>query len=421
MIKLLAIWIICNLPLTVANPRSPTDTLPDVGNIMAGLTPESTPGDFRRLAEHLGRLNTSLQSPELHLYATLMHARAGDEAAAGKALAQAIAAGMQNPDVLDLDPQLVLLRKSPNYPALRQSLDSIRRRVSNPDRFTVDTRALDRLTGIMDTPGYRAADRSELLSKFVVAGSPGLRDFYLNSYKRTGDMDRIFRQRDTTYRTLAHLYRNGTYDDLAHRVREGIDRFAAAYEGGTFPTVYLLPGVFRSGGTASNTGLLIGAETFIGDLPAGRVPTAGYTDSLLDGMSHTIVHELMHFQQRYAGADPGTVLYKVIEEGAATFLTTLFMEGDTTRINSPFLRKRGNLDRVLARFRTELYGTDTGEWVYNEGSPDWPRDIGYELGAELCRSFYLRAGDKQAALRTLLTSESLTDIIAGSDYSHVLR
>ena len=110
----------------------------------------------------------------------------------------------------------------------------------------------------------------------------------------------------------------------------------------------------------------------------------------------------------------------MIEEGSATFLTTLFTGGNIETMNAKFLRDEANMKMALNKFKEEMFTDETSNWVYNDGSQDWPTDIGYQFGAEICRSYYISQPDKRQAIEHLLTSDNLIEIIEGSEDSWLI-
>ena len=392
--------------------------LPNVPELQKEAFSLARDGSVQPAAEKFIEQNSVLQSPELYLYATLMYAKAGKQDVAAKTLIRSIKAGMINPAIIDKDRALDTIQTASIWTEVASLLDNIRDSLSSPANFQVSLEPLDQFFQNTEClPDYN----SDCFSSFVTASPGAVRDYYVLVYKQVDETVQTVRDSAAAYSQLRDLYTLGAFDSLSATVTDHILKFSNQFLEGTYPPVYLMPGVFTSGGTASNAGLFIGVETFLDGLVSSNGHNHDREEELVARMVNTIFHELMHFQQSYSGNDPSTVLYKIIEEGAATFVTTLITGGNTDRISSEFLRAEANLNYTLDRLRNDLNSQNTKDWVYNQPEKGWPKDIGYQIGAEICRSYYLNADDKQVALRTLLRNNDVVTIIAGSEYAYILE
>ena len=65
---------------------------------------------------------------------------------------------------------------------------------------------------------------------------------------------------------------------------------------------------------------------------------------------------------------------------------------------------------------------DTSKWMYNYSSAgDEPADLGYWIGAEICRSHYTQAEDKPQAIRDIVTVANVEEIVRNSQYAGLLK
>jgi hypothetical protein len=62
------------------------------------------------------------------------------------------------------------------------------------------------------------------------------------------------------------------------------------------------------------------------------------------------------------------------------------------------------------------------KWFYNYDSvqADTPADLGYWIGQEICRDYFTRAADKQAAINNLMTLQDPEAIVRGSVWASLL-
>ena len=398
-----------------------TDSLPNISTLVKEGMDMASEGSYILGAQTLHNGNRILQSPELYLYATLLYAKGSDFEKASAEMIQSIDAGMSNWNIIAKDQALDSIKQSSNWLIVKNKLDSIKQSMSDPASFEVSLEPISSFVSVGDHESYRYYAETTF-EKFIMDGSKGVRDYYTIMYKNPTNASNIIRENSDVYTLVEELYKVGAFNSISEFTEKYVKNFSNTFDGGTYPTVYLMPGIFTSGGTATNVGTFIGVERFVEQArdTSGKVDSAVLYDAI-EKIPYTIFHELMHFQQAYSEDDPSTVIYKVIEEGAATFLTTLFTGGDIEEISFGFLQDSTDLMRVLDSLQNDLFTSNTSAWVYNEDRKDWPRDIGYYIGAEICRSYYLRHSDKRVAVEKILTSKNMVEIVRGSEYKWILE
>ena len=211
---------------------------------------------------------------------------------------------------------------------------------------------------------------------------------------------------------------------VAHlpRLYAGMDTLAAAIEarepdlrralhdlrdlvpGAWFPDVTFLAGHFRSGGTSTEHGLVIGAEIYglgsgvdYGEFPA---EARGLLRPVAE-LDFVVIHELVHFQQRSDAGDK-SLLRAAIMEGGADYIAQLVLPGTA----EPDYRAWGRTHdaEVRERFRNDMDGSDTTQWIANNdrATPDWPAALGYYAGYRIAEGYVAQAADRRAAVRELL-------------------
>ena len=165
----------------------------------------------------------------------------------------------------------------------------------------------------------------------------------------------------------------------------------------TFPPVYFVMGVFTSGGTVSENGLLIGSE-LLEDLNS------------LDGL---IAHELIHFQQTVGG--PNTLLQQTIKEGSADFIGELV----SGLLLSKPQREYGELyeKELCQEFVKTMYTENMGDWLYVHDTKDGkPKDMGYWMGYKIVEAYFKKQSDKKQAIHDILNMEDPISFMKESGY-----
>ncbi len=197
------------------------------------------------------------------------------------------------------------------------------------------------------------------------------------------------------------------------------------YPDAQFPTVYFVIGRLTSGGTVSDRGLLIGAE--VNSLGKG-VDTSEINPSFVHAMGPVeripliVIHELTHTQAKpVASAKVPAMLARCVGEGAPDFMTELVAGRSINSYSKEWADARS--DELFHRFARHMAEkpNDASKWLYNyDTSGDEPADLGYWIGAEICRSYYSQANDKAKAIRDVVTLGSVETIVRGSKYAWLL-
>lgn len=232
--------------------------------------------------------------------------------------------------------------------------------------------------------------------------------------------------------------------DAVDEIRGAYRRLAALYPDAVFPPVYFLVGRLTSGGTTGPSGILLGAEMHGADATTPRDElTAWQRGAVGDarGVPHLVAHELMHVEQQAArrqaavgadaragAADRRTLLAQVLDEGCADFLADLVTDGAgaarsagaVTASDGAGTRAYGLAhERELWReFRPVMLRRDVPGWLYEgDAAKGRPADLGYFVGARICRAYYDRAADKRRAVRDILVMADPKAFAEASGYA----
>lgn len=150
-----------------------------------------------------------------------------------------------------------------------------------------------------------------------------------------------------------------------------------------FPPVYFVVGVFTSGGTVTDGGLLIGTELM----------------ENLDGLPGLVAHELIHYQQNIEGTD--NLLKQSLIEGSADFIGELISGKHINK--APFLFGNKNEEKLCKEFVEVMKGDDFTDWLYaTSGKDNRPNDLGYWIGYKICEAYFLKQENKVQAISAIL-------------------
>ena len=178
----------------------------------------------------------------------------------------------------------------------------------------------------------------------------------------------------------------------------------------------LLVGHFRSAGTTSDAGVLLGAEMhgFGPDIDRDSMGNwLARVGKAPQDLPAIVAHELVHLQQ------PQRANYNrlrlCLDEGVADFIGELV---SGKQINESFYSYGYEHEQALwDEFRPTLDNRNSGVWLYDASPPDGrPGDLGYFIGYRIAQSYYEQAGDKNAAIAFLLKEEDAQIILRESGY-----
>ena len=206
-------------------------------------------------------------------------------------------------------------------------------------------------------------------------------------------------------------------NSMREPIRASFRKLKSLYDNAVFPPVYFLIGCMTSGGTLTDTGLLIGTEMY-GKTP--NTPEEELDDwhkqviKPIDVIPHIVAHELIHYQQKYPKGER-TLLAEAIKEGSADFIAELI---SGSHINT-HLHIHGNpKERELwEEFKQEMNGKSLNNWLYNGSqAKDRPADLGYYIGYKICEAYYQNAANKKQAIKDILEIKEFNQFLRASKY-----
>ena len=190
-------------------------------------------------------------------------------------------------------------------------------------------------------------------------------------------------------------------------LQDGIERFNALYPAMRPYPIYIAIGALRTGGTAIDQKLLIGAELAFADpqVPVdefgenlAHLPTYFATDPSASVVDLT-VHEYVHSQQNVTGGYD--LLSQALFEGVAEFVATKAMGKPSPTPAIDF--GTANDARVRAAFEQDMFGTDYSNWIWNSDDNEFGmRDLGYYVGYAIAQRYVARAANEKAAIAELI-------------------
>lgn len=309
----------------------------------------------------------------------------------------------------------------------------------DPDKAKLVTTDIDNFWRAFDLAAKETDGEKKIAifqTEYLDKGSAGLRDFVRLRIKSAKNLAETVEKLPRFYASV----RRSTLRvaETGREIRKSFRNFKRLYPDAAFPDVYFVIGVANTGGTASDSGLLIGAELY------GLTPTTprdefpGWLKTIMPDVSDEqelrrlaakalevllkpverlpaiVAHESCHFNQKYPKQT--TVLEKSIQEGSCDLIAEL-AAGNV--INPPIKAYGDRHEEALWReFRAEMNGTDLSKWMYNSFRiRDRPGDLGYYVGYKISHAYYRNAKDKRQAIRDVLNIRDFAEFFERSRYA----
>lgn len=208
-----------------------------------------------------------------------------------------------------------------------------------------------------------------------------------------------------------------------NQMRANFRRLREIYPAAVFPDVYFLIGRMSSAGTLNKKGLFIGADMFgknegapldeLGSwhraaiMPTARIPLV-------------VVHESIHYQQKFPEDEEWSLLGKALSEGGADFVGELITGGNSNLQLHEYGNRREK--ELWLEFQKEMAGKDAANWLYQgDDVKDKPADLGYYVGYKICEAYYKNAADKKQAVRDILEIKDFNVFLKASRYEEKFK
>jgi hypothetical protein len=263
--------------------------------------------------------------------------------------------------------------------------------------------------------GVAVPDAARLQSAYLDHGTAGVRLFTPHRIRDSATLARAVAAEPALYRRAAALCL-----PVARRLRSEAERLIARIgellgQPGSAP-VFVVFGAGNSGGTADTQGLVLGLEVICRD-----AADAAQAEQLLKDF---VAHEMVHVHQARVGTvqSDSDLLRQSLVEGVADLVMQLAGGGNSLADAERSRYGHGHEARLWREFVVAAEGGQgLAGWLYGpSGEPGRPPDMGYWIGRRIGEAYLARAGDRAAALRTLLELRDPQAILRDSGYGRDL-
>jgi hypothetical protein len=260
--------------------------------------------------------------------------------------------------------------------------------------------------------GDRIPDSTTLQREYLAKGTPGIAMFTQGRIENSSHLADVVSHRIEKYRHAARLCLP-VARTMAPEARRVLSRVAQLLgERDSVAPTYIVFGADNSGGHAEAGGLVIGLEVICN----GKTDPADVRQTLRQFFAHEVTHT---YQARVVSPDlKPDLLVAALAEGVPDFVMTLALDSATRLVDERAIygaaHERELWREFMADYNARVF--ETNDWMYTKGRGGRPADLGYWIGMRIAESFYARASDKAAALRTLLELKDSAAILRESGY-----
>lgn len=171
-------------------------------------------------------------------------------------------------------------------------------------------------------------------------------------------------------------------------------------------------GINNTGGTVSNTYVLIGTEVTV----AGSLSS----QDIIYKIKGMVAHECVHTQQKLhpdSTAIQCPLLWQSIREGACDLIAEL-ITGQPR--NNEYGEK--NEKKLWTDFKNELCNENIDNWLYNGyAAKDKPGDLGYFIGYQVTKEYYKNTPGKRQAIIDIINMSDPIRFLEMSKYDQKLK
>jgi hypothetical protein len=254
--------------------------------------------------------------------------------------------------------------------------------------------------------------------EYLQEGSIGLKDLARYSIRDSATFKQFIKEEFSYYENI----RASTHRvfEVQKTVEQYCGEFKKLYPAAIIPDVYFVIGQLNSGGSASQHGVLIGAETFS---HLSFKTSRGISSTPFDQLPLVVASCVMFFNQKPAHTGY-TLLRQCIVHGGAEFLASLVLGDDKIKLLSRdhFVYGEQHEETLVREFLSRKSDTDLSGWLYGRPSPEQrPANLGFWIGYKITEAYFNNAPDKTKAIDEILKINDFEKFLLLSGYTEPFR
>ena len=321
------------------------------------------------------------------------------------------------------DTDLLELRKKIGYKnLLNGAADNDKKiNVSNPKRSIFNFSDIDLFWSVYDQFLKDTSKATDFfLANYFEKGSIALQDYFRIKTPNIGGIKGFARNMKHMRKFYAGIKNNTIKTkQLRSELLNINSKLKEIYTPAFFPRTTFLIGGWSSGGTLTDYGSMVGVDMYSFDETVDTTELDNWQKrnaQPFNKITKAYAHELIHSQQNNLAEDTTVLKYSILE-GMADFIGEL-ISGNTA--NDHLHRwAKGNEKRIWKAFEVDMYYDRYYNWISNSSKEkaDWPADLGYWVGYQICKAYYDKAANKIQAIYDMLHIKDYKAFLQQSGYA----
>jgi hypothetical protein len=288
--------------------------------------------------------------------------------------------------------------------------------VSPEKPLQISTSDLDRFWVAFDA--FVSDTTKNPFEAYVKNGSVGLRELWKYIEHPEVQLKRAVRDNISYYAKV----RASSYSlvELQNDIENFYDRLKNIYPEAEKPVYYAVVGGMNSGGTSTESGVIIGTELFSKD---SVVNGRGFKALSIERLKTVAAVGLIFYHQKPAHTGYN-VLRQSIVHGSAEFLATLLDDDVKTQILNQKNYKYGETyeETLVKEFLRDKDSNDFRNWLHQGRAIDGrPADLGSWIGFKITEAYYNNAVDKLKAVDDILKINDFERFLTLSGYAEPFK
>lgn len=232
--------------------------------------------------------------------------------------------------------------------------------------------------------------------EYLNEGSEGLKGFIKYRIESAKNLQKVAKKRKADYDKIRAASANAAnYED---QIKQAYQSLKEWYPEAVFPPAYFVIGVFNSGGTSTDVGIIMGVEM----------------QQDMSNLPYIVAHELIHYNQQHPNKDQ-TLLSQSIMEGSADFIGELISGKHINKDAQAY----GNANEAMLckEFVGIMNDDDYQGWLYGGKRKEGrPADLGYWIGYKISEAYFDKAKNKKQAVSEILNVQDFDAFLKTSGY-----
>jgi hypothetical protein len=206
-------------------------------------------------------------------------------------------------------------------------------------------------------------------------------------------------------------------DSIENEVLKYFDSFKKIYPKAVLPKVYFVIGQLGTHVTTVHDTIIVCLENFA---RSSLVTSTGQHSALISDLPVLLAKSFVYTNNKPAHTGH-TLLRECIIRGSVDFISTLFIEGERSRIlaGENFVYGESHEEQVVREFFQIKDGSEFQNWLYNGNSQNRPHDLANWIGYKIVEAYYNSDPDKQHAIDEILKINDFDRFLQLSGYMDV--